>query len=300
MTSCVINGNSDMYGLGIRVGFYLQWYGAILASWIAPSEINALRFSNSLFVGATFLALIIQTAESELQPVEIYIILLLAFGYYLYFVPLFLWRLVTGCSPHLDPSRWPRKKQGTVFSVLNFILLGSVSVFQMWFWANQIAHPSDESDCEVFAFAFIKVRLDNQAFNIFNIVLYTLLLVTCIFVLSVALLVLMNWIEEDKGAMPSAQRKKMLRHLESTIRLIVAVVVTVATELTIQWNNIEDVQLISSAGQTIPLLLGFGSFARVCYIYFKKKFYDSTEDSSDEELHPNDFIHFPTMAAGID
>jgi hypothetical protein len=92
----------------------------------------------------------------------------------------------------------------------------------------------------------------------------------------------------------------MLRHLESTIRLIVAVVVTVATELTIQWNNIEDVQLISSAGQTIPLLLGFGSFTRVCYIYFKKKFYDSTEDSSDEELHPNDFIHFPTMAAGID
>lgn len=87
----------------------------------------------------------------------------------------------------------------------------------------------------------------------------------------------------------------MLRHLESTIRLIVAVVVTVATELTIQWNNIEDVQLISSAGQTIPLILGFGSFARVCYIYFKKKLYGSTEDSSDED--PNDFFDFPAQSS---
>lgn len=201
MTACVINGDSDMYGLGIRIGFYLQWYGAILASWIAPSEINAMRFSNSLFVAATFLALIVQTAKSELQPVEIYIVLLLTFGYYLYFVPLFLWRLVTGCSPLLDPSRWPRKKQGAVFSVLNFMLLGSVSVFQVWFWVNQITHP-DDSNCEVFGFAFTKVRLNNLAFEVFNIVLYSLLLVTCISVLIISLCVLVKWIEEDKGGMP--------------------------------------------------------------------------------------------------
>jgi hypothetical protein len=40
------------------MGVCLQWYSSILASWLAPSEIEGLRFTNSLFVASTFLALI--------------------------------------------------------------------------------------------------------------------------------------------------------------------------------------------------------------------------------------------------
>lgn len=42
--------------------------------------------------------------------------------------------------------------------------------------------------------------------------------------------------------------------------------VTAATELTIQWNGIDDVSDVSSAGQTIPLLIGVGLVGRVLYI----------------------------------
>jgi hypothetical protein len=83
---CSTPGNPDMYGLGIRIGFYLQWYSAILASSVAPSEINPLRFSNSLFIAATFLALIIQTARDTLDPIDIYIVSLLIFGFNFYLV----------------------------------------------------------------------------------------------------------------------------------------------------------------------------------------------------------------------
>jgi hypothetical protein len=82
------------------------------------------------------------------------------------------------------------------------MLLATVSTFQVWFWANRIGQPSD-GDCTVFGFAFIRVRLDNYAFGIFNIVLYALLLLTCMFILSISVCVLMNWMEEDMGDRPS-------------------------------------------------------------------------------------------------
>ena len=102
MAVCKIKGNSDMYGLGIRLGFYLLWYGAILARWMAPSEIKSVGYTTDVFVAATFLALIILTAEDveSLQPVETYIVLLLMFGAYLALVPMYLWRLVTACDPY--------------------------------------------------------------------------------------------------------------------------------------------------------------------------------------------------------
>jgi hypothetical protein len=58
-----------MYGLGIRLAFYLQWFGRILAAWIARSEVPNFAFSNIVFISATF-ALIIQTVRRNLKPVE--------------------------------------------------------------------------------------------------------------------------------------------------------------------------------------------------------------------------------------
>jgi hypothetical protein len=63
----------------------LQWFGTIIALWIARGEVDNLRLSNSLFVAVVFLALIIQTEKNNLRPVEIYIILLL----YIRRLPLF-------------------------------------------------------------------------------------------------------------------------------------------------------------------------------------------------------------------
>ncbi|KAE8448815.1 hypothetical protein EG329_008817 [Mollisiaceae sp. DMI_Dod_QoI] len=91
---CHIDGNSDMYGRGIRIGFYLQWFGSIIASiplpprhsslpiTLAPGESENATFGLVVFIIATFLALLKQA--KELAPVEIYILLLLNFGYHYY------------------------------------------------------------------------------------------------------------------------------------------------------------------------------------------------------------------------
>jgi hypothetical protein len=182
MSSCGFTGNTDMYGLGIRIGFYLKWYGTVLASWIAKSEVPAMRLSNSFFVSATFLALLIQTVRNTLKPVEIYIVLLLTFGGYLWFVPLYIWRLITGCTPEWDPTRYPRMRTGEVFSAFNFLLLVSVSVFQLWFWFDGVRSVGQDG-CGEYGFFFSKLMLNSKGFIAANIIFHFFLLFCCLGVL---------------------------------------------------------------------------------------------------------------------
>lgn len=60
--------------------------------------------------------------------------------------------------------------------------------------------------------------------------------------------------------------KVALQRLTTLANIIVATVVTVATEFTIQWNDIQGVEGIKSAGQAIPLVIGIGLVIRVLYI----------------------------------
>jgi hypothetical protein len=47
--------------------------------------------------------------------------------------------------------------------------------------------------------------------------------------------------------------------------LVVSAVIT-ATELTIRWNDIQDVDNVSSAGQLIPMIIGVGQVIRILYL----------------------------------
>ena len=188
MAVCAIDGNTDMYGIGIRIGFYLQWYSAIFASWLAPSEVETLRFTITIYIAATFVALIAQVARDvdNLDVVEVYIILLLTFGYFLFFVPLYIWRLLTRCDPRFDPTRYPRVPAGPVYSLLTFLLLVAVATFQLWFWFARVPTLS-QRNCQEYGFFFTKVRLNAKAFTTVNIVFYMLLLISCIITLLITL-----------------------------------------------------------------------------------------------------------------
>lgn len=131
MSLCTFSGNADMYGLGIRLGYYLQWYGGMLATLLAPDEVGNARISLGFFISATFLALIIQTVQHQLYSIEIYIILLLTFGAYISLLPILLWRLLTRCDQHKDPTRFPLVDPGSIHSDLHSVLLLAVTGFQL-------------------------------------------------------------------------------------------------------------------------------------------------------------------------
>jgi len=172
-----------MYGIGIRIGFYLQWYTSILASRVAPRELDGLDFSNTVFITATFIALIIQRIQHQLVIVEIYIILLLCFGGYIYLVFLYAWRILTRCNPRLDPSRWPSLKKSEFYSLVNFGMLISVCCFQLWFWFSEVPHLDQDEDCQAYGFLFSKIVLNSPTFIVLNIVLQGLLLLSCVGIL---------------------------------------------------------------------------------------------------------------------
>jgi hypothetical protein len=175
-TTCEISGNSDMYGLGIRIGFYLQWLSSPVAAWFAPDETSSLRTANAFFVTATFIGLIIETALNHLDVAEIYIILLLEFGaQYLWLVQI-LWRVATQFKADWDPTRFMRTPTPTKMFWFSYSLLQVAQiVFQLWFWIYKI--PRTENNCQRFGFAFFRVGLTTKGFRILNITLMVALLV---------------------------------------------------------------------------------------------------------------------------
>ena len=68
----------------------------------------------------------------------------------------------------------------------------------------------------------------------------------------------------------SSYRKHFLQNLSILLGLVIAVMVVTAAELTIKWNNIQGVNILGSAGQTIPFAIGVGSFVRILYVYLFK------------------------------
>jgi hypothetical protein len=193
-TTCEISGNSDMYGLGIRIGFYVQWLSSPISAWIAPEETSGLRTANAFFVSATFLGLIIETALNHLDVAEIYIILLLGFGTQYYWLVGMLWRIVTHYNARYDPTRFSKMPTTSKMFWLFYSLLQVAQiVFQLWFWIHKI--PATEKECQRFGFALFKVGLTSSGFRIINIVLMVALLV--ITVVSFALHLRQLW-QKDK------------------------------------------------------------------------------------------------------
>jgi hypothetical protein len=180
---CVVDGNSDIYGLGIRIGFYLQWYSSVLAAMpkrrngkLAGDEVQGLFYSSMIFSVATFIALASQT--STLQLSEIYIVLLLIFGYQYFAIPEIMLNLFHGVMQIVKGGNRARDdNRGWVYHLLFSILLLAISCFQLWFWASHFNSGEQKSSCPDFGFAFNKVELDNKGFRAFNITYFSLLLV---------------------------------------------------------------------------------------------------------------------------
>jgi hypothetical protein len=87
--------------------------------------------------------------------------------------------------------------------------------------------------------------------------------------------------------------------MQSSVNTIVATAVAVATEFTLSWNHITDVQDLGSAGQLIPLVIGGGLIIRVMYIGIFRKGKSKEEiGSDDDEMHAHSMVDMPGAAYG--
>ncbi|KAI9040400.1 ankyrin repeat domain-containing protein [Aspergillus affinis] len=76
MSDCTTQGDGDLYGLGVRLGLYLQWIAGLLlrncnGSW---ETISAVRIANNVLCFSLILTLVIYTAEGSTLSVDYLIV----------------------------------------------------------------------------------------------------------------------------------------------------------------------------------------------------------------------------------
>lgn len=200
MAACHIPVSSGSYGLGIRIAFYLQWFGMIVISWVFESDALNLKLINALTTAATSIGLVLNL--ERLEPVEIYIVLLLTCGALYFTVPVYLWRLVTCCRPWWDPERWTRIKTGWLFRATTYSMHGALLILHIWFWCRGVhnRHKTDQTlntdmKCEQFGFLFAPVRLDDTGLVTLNVIIHTtiLLIGTGVFANRIGILEVCSW-----------------------------------------------------------------------------------------------------------
>lgn len=176
MAACQIPGHADAYGLGIRISFYLQWFGMIITSWISESDALNFKFLNGLTILATSIGLALNF--DVLQPAEIYVVLLILCGTLYFLFPVFIWRTLTCCRPWWDPERWTRMKLSWLFRTATTIMFGILLGLQIWFWCSgvYIRPPGTDTSCQQYGFLLGQLQLDGSALTAINIIIHIAML----------------------------------------------------------------------------------------------------------------------------
>ncbi|CAI6097444.1 unnamed protein product [Clonostachys chloroleuca] len=261
--------NKDLYGLGIRLGFYIQWVGLIICELFDKkkkcdqprhlhSEFFAIRIrmhhlllpSSSPFLckSPKHRSNLIgrQSSSSQWTFIQSY--------FHSFLVVVFIWSMFMSLNLEypMGPSRLSVR--------LSCLLLTAVSLFQLLFWSQKF----DFRDCKTYGFAFNKTTIDEITFRVTNRILYGVLL----------LVVLLNFISlfflPKRSPLVDKLGQKLwsstMKALYCLAKLLVCAVIIVATELTISWNGIQTINELDSAGQTIPFVVGCCVLARVIYV----------------------------------
>jgi hypothetical protein len=131
-TECGFVGNSDLYGLGIRLGLYLQWFASWLANIWLKDERRGLAETYMVFSLALFIALFVATFQDTCTYIaEIITILFIFFGgCYVAVGPVLD---LTGDFGELLVSQVPeRKYKGLEMSWL--VVQMPTAIYNCWFW----------------------------------------------------------------------------------------------------------------------------------------------------------------------
>lgn len=177
--SCAFVGNSDIYGLGIRLGIYLQWLTSLIANHHSHQEIRSNLETNSLFLLAIFIAAVVATFEGSLQSAEVVILLHVCFG-----------------SIFSVLSIWGHRARSTAQGTVRFPILGSalrlllttaISVYAMWYWFHGIT-ALDKTGCPTYTFLLTKVYLNRAVVGFFRIQSLLVMIVYALFFLVETLL----------------------------------------------------------------------------------------------------------------
>ena len=167
--NCEIVGDADVYGLGIRLNYYLQWVAVVFATWIAQEQVEPARLLSYSVTVSVYVNTFLNVSHGSLVAVEWWIVYSMTFVLTLGFIP---------TKTILSNRTW------FSFGILGFIWLMIVAD-QLWVWFKGVDVGHKEG-CAVKVFVlFCTVNVENPKWRA---VLRTGSVVAC--VLGVGFLVL--------------------------------------------------------------------------------------------------------------
>ncbi|KAI9888302.1 MAG: hypothetical protein M1814_000755 [Vezdaea aestivalis] len=145
--TCGFDGNSDLYGLGIRIGYYTQAMAAWFANWFVLSEVNGLRKTNILFLFAAMVALIVFIAV----PGEVFAIEL--------FAPLETGIMLGTVTSARQTSRTVGHVRLSVIQLSVYLCLQlAAHGLSLWYWSHGVGIMKP-TPCGTYFFLFAKLSL---------------------------------------------------------------------------------------------------------------------------------------------
>ncbi|CEF74971.1 unnamed protein product [Fusarium graminearum] len=192
---CSPPGRPDIYGVGVRAAFYTQWL-----------------------------------AHNALTPLDIYFLLLFGIGFFLFLMPLCIWRVITRCQPHLDPFLLTNEVHGTFYYLVALTILMATLSMGTWYYTVFLPHLS--RGCRDVVFMLGQVNLESK--------------------------------ENRRNRARIVWR---LRKLRLSSGLIIFTLLIVAIELPILWNHIQGVYDFATITQLLPFVFSIGIFLRSWALY---------------------------------
>ena len=157
---CGFTGNSDVLGIGIRIGYYAQALSVWFASYFVRKEAKGLRSVNLLFLVALFLALVWTAhAPQESYAVEVYLLLRLLFA---------TWYVGVLDRSKFSKTKWRSSYMRVVVRESSLLGLLAYTVWFAWVGLDLL----QKTPCGTFVFFAAKVNLYGKyrsAFKVFSI-----------------------------------------------------------------------------------------------------------------------------------
>lgn len=232
---CIVKGNADFYGFGIRLGTYFQFFATLLVTLYAPKEEDFYRALNNLLQTAMFAGLLILTRTQNLLSVEPVIVIFLLFGSLSSLT-------VEGFSPLGRPS-----------GIYRLLLYSGIAGYSCWFWftgIDSVAKQLTPESCGLETTAFFGQVSPYGRFRTFNKVASVLGLALCV------LLLIWSSMKFKNGGSRSRPAERTTDVVLLLYSFTIIIVSIVGAEWIIRANHMTHIYDVNGVGQIIPLLVG--------------------------------------------
>ncbi|PFH62988.1 hypothetical protein XA68_10400 [Ophiocordyceps unilateralis] len=316
MPACPVQGNADLYGLGIRIGLYIQMItvqlsGILSASFSVDDHIGQ---GTIVFVLSTVIILVRLINASignetstggdddpALEAVEIFPVLTLLL-------------VQTGVCRVTSRNR---------LTMLVWVaeLVGLAALYNYFWWRGMDLLPRSCQDDKAFFFARVSIwgwyRSLNKAFGVLAAIGVALTLVTyCGSVIYEVVFCVVRFVlrRTNDGSSSSSSSsgtnsntagvKEKPGLTLGSVDLLANVGAIVYVEVSLRWNSITGVHSLDSPGQFMPLVIALGQFLSVFYSAAKEMLrrranddFSGDEDEAAAECHHHDQKTLPLAQA---